>query len=206
MQKKTDIELVELVKSENNNDALKELINRHANIFYNVCASFCRSSKNFKYADIIKDVHLVIYHTAKSFNKDHFKKAKFSTFLCHYSRYFCLNTMKNRTKFSCFSSSNSETRLNYEEHEILDVLNNKYGNFENPENTDYVKYIFDILGRQKDKRLVKIFRMRFFPEYPGENTLKSIGNKFNFTSEQIRLMLNKTNKILKICLKREEVF
>jgi RNA polymerase sigma factor (sigma-70 family) len=196
----TDIELTEKIQKENCEDSLKELINRHQKLFFNFCSKFSREG-NFKYEEAIKDAPLVIWEAAKTYKSD--KNTKFSTFLGQYSKYYIYNSLNFKQKLSCLNISNSDNICSYAEHKDLDLLNNQNGNWENPSDLDTIRFIFEILNKQKDKRLSQIFKARFFPINKEESNIKNIAQKYSVTGMQIHNLLNHTFKILRFHLKKE---
>jgi len=148
-----DIDLINKVKKESNSDALKELENRHTGIFNQMVKKYYKHLIDFgaNPDDIINDKLFVIYKSALNFNPD--KNVKFSTWLGNQARYYCLN---------CINKQNNTISMDNENiNHIIENNQIKYENnlIINKENSDLV---FSILDRVKDKRICKVFKLRYF--------------------------------------------
>jgi RNA polymerase sigma factor (sigma-70 family) len=148
-----DIDLINKVKKESNSDALKELENRHTGIFNQMVKKYYKHLIDFgaNPDDIINDKLFVIYKSALNFNPD--KNVKFSTWLGNQARYYCLNCINKQTNTISMDNINMQNviennQIKYEK----DISINK-------ENSDL---IFSILDRIKDKRISRVFKLRYF--------------------------------------------
>jgi DNA-directed RNA polymerase specialized sigma subunit len=90
--------------------------------------------------------NLIIWNSAKSFSID--KNVKFSTWLANQVKYSCLNAINKKAK----------DRLVTTEDEILDILKNSVA--EDP-NDNLFEFTNNILSQVKDRRIKKIFSMRY---------------------------------------------
>jgi RNA polymerase sigma factor (sigma-70 family) len=148
-----DIDLINKVKKESNSDALKELENRHTGIFNQMVKKYYKHLIDFgaNPDDIINDKLFVIYKSALNFDPD--KNVKFSTWLGNQARYYCLNCINKQTNTISMDNINMQNviennQIKYEK----DISINK-------ENSDL---IFSILDRIKDKRISRVFKLRYF--------------------------------------------
>jgi RNA polymerase sigma factor (sigma-70 family) len=151
----TDLELILEVKDHCNSEALKELECRHTGIYNQMVKRYYRHMVDFGINpdDVINDKLLIIYKSALNFDPS--KNVKFSTWLGNQARYYCLN---------CINKHN--LLVNMDNHSVNNIIeknqiktSQKSDGFR--ENSDM---IFSILNRIKDKRIYKIFKMRYFNE------------------------------------------
>ena len=94
IQKLTDSALTDLIKRDNSEDALNELISRHSGIYVDMLKRFgmnCLTENQV--LDIMKDKDYTIYKAALEYDES---KAKFSTHLANKTKYMCL-TQKTKT-------------------------------------------------------------------------------------------------------------
>ena len=107
--KKEDLELVNNVREDNCQDSLKELINRHSALCYNVYQKYgsTLSSSGVFFDDVVKEKDYVIYKSAMSYNPD--RNTKFSTWVGNHARYHCLNLINQNQKYVAVNDST----LNY---------------------------------------------------------------------------------------------
>ena len=90
----TDLALTELIKENNDEEALDELISRHSGIYVDMLKKFgfkCLTHNQVQ--DIMQDKDYVIYKAALEYDAE---KAKFSTHLANKAKYMCL-TQKTKT-------------------------------------------------------------------------------------------------------------
>ena len=83
----TDSALTEMIRSENNEKALNELISRHSGIYVDMIKRFgsnCLTQNQIQ--DIMKDKDYTIYRAALEYDEN---KAKFSTHLANKTKYMC---------------------------------------------------------------------------------------------------------------------
>jgi len=141
------------VKSSNDEESLKELIRRHNPMCFSLYKKYSSALEisGVNLQDLISSKDFIIYQSAKSFNPD--KKSKFSTWLYNQIRYQCLNTI----------NSNKNTlpmeieKINF----LIDQASAKENNYSDKVK-DTNEYIFKILESCLDKRIVQIYKMRYF--------------------------------------------
>ena len=97
--KATDKELISNVIDSNCGDSFEELVFRHEKLYYKVCQKYATiiTSGDASLDDLLSDRNFVFFKCINSFNPN--KKAKFSTWVGNYTRYHCLNFIKNNCKY-----------------------------------------------------------------------------------------------------------
>jgi RNA polymerase sigma factor (sigma-70 family) len=183
-----DYSLIKLIKNRNCNDSFKELQDRHSNLYYSICNKF-RGRVDIE--EVYKDKDFVLYKAIMSFSDD--RGAKFSTWLGNYARYHCLNYIKNNYKY-----------VITDDDKITHFFNNKSIE-EHNQDTDHkgeLDYAFSILEGMSDKRIFKIFKMRYLHDGP-RLTWKEIAEEFNLTPQTIINLHTKGRRALKRKMKKK---
>lgn len=183
-----DYQLVEMVKNEDDEQALLELVNRHQAMFYNVVHKYSnvfQESGVYK-PDVLKDRDFIFYRTAKTYNPD--KKSKFSTWLGNYTRYECLNRITDSFKYDFYDPKEIEPLVNSNSTQpTLNEVN--------------VQDYLDLLDSFKDKRAYKIFKLRYFSGSRKPPTWKSIGKKMKISTQTALNIHNRAVSLIKSKLK-----
>ena len=143
-----DLELIDEVRNSGDSLCFKEIVNRHSGIYLQMVHSYApRETSIDNFYDLIdsKDSH--IYDAIQNYDEN--RNIKFSTYLGNHTRWLCLN------------SSNKKRHLPIEEN--FDCA------FETQEpkekaDQDILSEIFNQLESFEDKRIEKIFRMRYLSE------------------------------------------
>ena len=170
MENLSDIQLVKNIQCDRKTeDSLQELINRHSGIYLDIVHSYMKHCPFPDLRqDIINDKAITIYNTALKYDEN--RGAKFSTFLGNEARWKCLNTTNknkannkyveiNENKVSC-EKETEEVKTNFEE--------------------DVLQTVKEELANHPDKRIKKIFEMR----YSGHNKLtpwRKISDQMNLS-------------------------
>lgn len=141
-----------LVQSiQNNQDinvCLKELINRHSGIFYDIVNRYVPSnSKVCNKDDIFNERDYHIYYTALKYNPN--KGTKFSTFLGNETRFLCLNSYNKEKK----------RKIDYKTIEEINATNDLVD--DQKIDMQLLNEILYIIDKHPDSRVSKIFRMRY---------------------------------------------
>lgn len=144
----TDNQLIRKTKG-GCSESFNELINRHSNIFYKTCNKYISvlSNAGIQKQDVYDNKNIIFFDCIRSF--DHKRRIKFSTWLCNNTRFFCLNLINSRKKLFNFDNEDYKKISENTIHET---------NSENEENLAYAMFILDSL---KDKRIKKIFQLRY---------------------------------------------
>tara|TARA_Y100001963_G_scaffold129009_1_gene183857 strand:+ start:2477 stop:3073 length:597 start_codon:yes stop_codon:yes gene_type:complete len=184
MERKTDLELITTVKEENCSDCLQELINRHSPLCYDVCKKYSHvfSSSGVRSEDIMLEKDYLIYRSAMSYNPD--KKTKFSTWLGNQMRYLCLNSI-------------NKNRLIATDDDSINYIINK--NNETPEDDpkEKLEYLNNLLSQIKDKRVVRIFELRYSDQSRKKTPWNKVAKKVGVSTQTAINIHNKTVKMLK---------
>ena len=169
----TDSDLTKMIRDENDELALTELISRHSGIYVDMLKKFgfkCLTQNQIQ--DIMGDKDYVIYKAALEY--DH-TKAKFSTHLANKTKYMCL-TQKTKNK-------NSKISTNYE-----DVQFSQKDKPSTPDQScttnDSFDRVLNLIEKHKDKRLKVIFHERYFCGKRGKlKPWKEVAEKINLSAQ-----------------------
>lgn len=187
MQRKTDLELVEGIKNKNCSECLQELFDRHSGICVDVFSKY--SGALIKNSVILRDVleqkEYIIYKSAMSYDPS--KGSKFSTWLANQMRYFCLNSMnKNRLVATDEESMNCIVHArclhSYDEEGLLN---------------DKVDFVKNIISQVKDKRVKKIFNIRYFNGAAKKTPWAKIAKELGVSTQTAINLHNKTITLIK---------
>lgn len=182
----SDMTLIRKVKAKGCNESYKTLRSRHEKLFYKVCQIYLpiARTKGIKNEDILEEKDSIILKAITSYKNN--KNTKFSTWLGNCTKYFCLTAI------------NANNRLVSTEDDLLKiVIDSKVR--EDYRSEDFYKYdkefIFNILNNLKDKRISRVFELRYFDSYK-ENvkpTWSFIAKKIK-TSTQTAINLHERGK------------
>jgi len=151
---KSDLELVELVKSVASNEAFLEVCRRYENIFYKVCQKYATalSHSGINPQDVFEEKDFIIFHCISTFKKN--KRTKLGTWIGNYARYLCLNSI-NARRF-ILPTTDEDLKRHIEESQVSQDY------FENTNTTaEDFKYVLNILRQIKDPRILSIFKLRY---------------------------------------------
>ncbi len=147
----SDQELAFLVKENADSNALQELITRHSGIYMDMLKSYGAGNFNQnQLSEFIEQKDFVIYEAATEFDPE---RSKFSTFLANKTKYMCLSEKTRFQKNSKIVSLDDvecyqkDTRPSPDEDYIY---------------KDSMHKIMDMIKNHKDKRVEKIFQLRYF--------------------------------------------
>ena len=190
-----DTELISKIKSSNCSPSMEELIRRHKDLVYNTIHKFHKKNSSIDKYELLEDLHYIFFNSVNSF--DSTKGAKFSTWLCHMTRFHCLDFIKETANTIPI------------ENEDLDILNCKLDRFysEDSKNKDDKDYIITILGELKDKRILEIFKLRYLTGSTNKVTSWSeISKKLNLSISHVINLFERGKKILVKKLKSNDLF
>ena len=178
-KKTTDIQLTKKLKEEGCNESFIELSQRYENVFYKICQKYKNALQNvgIQPEDVYEEKNVVLLKCALSFDPD--RKTKFSTWLGNYAKFTCLNYINSKRYI--FNSETDELHRYVEENQqapTVEVF------------TEESNIIFSCLGRLRDKRIKKIFKMRYFYVSKKERTWKCISDEIG-VSIQTAINLHK---------------
>ena len=179
----SDDHLIERAKKSNCESSLIELSNRHSGLYFKILKKYSKSfsANNIDVNEVAAEKNLIIWNSIKSFNTT--KKVKFSTWLANQAKYHCLNTLNKKSKDRLVSTGD----------EILDYLKEMDDNtcFEN-----LFEFIENILDQLKDKRIKKIFSMRYSKE-DKKPSWCIVANKLNISTQTAINLHNRGISILR---------
>jgi RNA polymerase sigma factor (sigma-70 family) len=185
---KDDTSLIEKIQKDGCEESLKEIIKRHSPIFYDIYGRFSSLlySRNINTQDVIEDKNTLIWKSIQSYNPE--KKSKFSTWLANQTRYLCLNLLNQK--------------MNYVQMEEVELAR-RHEKASIPEEDNFLTIknnIFDVLDSLKDKRVSKIFELRYYSDKK-DRAWKEIGKSLNISVQTAINLHKKGKKIIKSRLK-----
>lgn len=147
----TDSDLTTLIREDNNEVALNELISRHSGIYVDMLKKFGSNclTKNQVY-DIMGEKDYVIYKAALEYDET---RAKFSTHLANKTKYMCL-TQKTKNKNNRFTSNFDEIQFCQKD--------KGYTPDQSCDMSDSFSRIINLIEKHQDGRLKIIFHERYF--------------------------------------------
>ena len=186
--------LIKNIKEKNDEYSLRELINRHAGLCFNIYKKYNNAfmASGVCVDDVVNSKDYMVYKSAISY--DETKNCKFSTWLYNQIRYQCLNSINENHKYIALDDQNLNFII---EKRALEFKNNNFGEFKD--------YIFELLENMQDERAKQIFKMRYF-EDKKNIAWAIIGKKLNISTQTAINIHNKTIDFLKKKLKSKNCF
>jgi len=169
----TDCVLTKMVKEENDEKALEELISRHSGIYIDMLKKFgfkCLTQNQVQ--DIMAEKDYTIYKAALEYDPN---RAKFSTHLANKTKWMCL-TQKTKNK-------NNKDFSNFED---IQYYQKDKGSTpaELCDTNDSFSRIINLIKKHKDKRLQTIFHERYFCGVGGKlKPWKEVAKKINLSAQ-----------------------
>ena len=186
----TDNELVQKVKEFKCNESLKELINRHGNLFFNIYSKYstylANSGVSFDSPQTEKDY--VIYKAAISYKPQ--KKMKFSTWVGNMTRYHCLHELQTSPEY-----------IPLEPEAIYSIMEDEQKTASYVPEMINVNDVFSHLKYLKDERVLEVFLLRYMDGQPQtwEKISKQMGisrqTALNIHNQGIDYLKNKFKNI-----------
>lgn len=188
-----DMILVKNIQEKNDEESLKMLINKHSAL----CNSLYKKYSNpmitsgVHLQDVIDQKDYIVYKSAMSF--DPCKNSKFSTWLYNQVRYQCLNCMNENSHYLTLETD----KLNYliEKHT---PIQKEYKNIN--------EYIMNIIESCADKRVEKIFKMRYMNGTNKKTPWNKIAKKLKISTQTAINIHNKAIKLLKTKVESKNSF
>lgn len=160
--------------------SFEKLMENHAKLFYKICQKYIPIFKQVgaPKEDMLEDINFVFYKSVMSY-KD-CGKSKFSTWLGNHTRYACLNHI------------NAYKNYNYLEESTLDIVAaNSFSSAsavaremeEKNKIKNDVDYVVSILAKMKDKRILKVYRLRYFSKDKEKPTWARIAKKLRVSTQ-----------------------
>ncbi len=191
----TDSALTDLIKAENDEGALEELISRHSGIYVDMLKKFGMNCLTHnQVSDIMNDKDYVIYKAALEYDET---KAKFSTHLANKTKYMCL-TQKTKNKNNKISSNFDDVQFSQKD--------NSYTPDEECKINDSFSRILNLINKHKDKRLKTIFHERYFCGRRGKlKPWKEVARKLNLSAQGCINIHNKAVKEISLKIDNEKI-
>lgn len=191
----SDKQLISAVKNEGNSEAFSEVCRRYQNLFYQICHKYNSRLSNCGICpkDMLDEKDAIILHCINTFNPS--KKTKLCSWIGNYARYLCLNSIAARKLI--VPASNEELYGHIEDKQT------HHNYFETHHNLEGSKdYIFNILSKIPDKRIKRVFKLR----YSGRDRMiwQDVAKKMKTTSQTAMLLHKKGLTLLKDELKNYE--
>ena len=194
-QQNNDLDLILNIKNNNCSDSLKSLEIKHSGICHQMIKKYQSVLNNFGISkdELDEEKIFVVYKSALNFNPD--KNVKFSTWLGNQMRYYCLNLINKNN--SGISMDDENIKYILEKNQIAI-----------PENFDKekIELILDILNQMKDKRMSKIFKLRYFNKTNKVSSWNAIGKKLKISTQTAINIHNKALKLINTKLNSQNCF
>lgn len=186
----TDKQLIKDIKKYSCSDCVSELRNRHIGLVVDLYGKYggVLTSLNFTPHDFNDEINHLVYTSAKKFDLRR-KKIKFSTYLGQMTKFFCLNKINELKKSKTIQS---------EPEDIIRIMDECHKDSDNQSlrSKEMCDYVLSLLDQFKDKRIIKIFNMRYFSGKYKTNW-NDIGLELNLTNQTCINIHNKAIKFLK---------
>ncbi len=162
------------------NESLSELIERHSALCFDIYKKYAPAltASGLCVQEMYKEKNFIIYKSAKSF--DPTRKVKFSTWVGNQVRYQCLNAINGNRLFPVEDSQ-------------LDYYIDQDAAREEKDFSNDVDFVFNILGQLKDKRVKKVFKLRYFGHPTKKMPWSQVAKKIK-TSTQTAINLHDRGK------------
>lgn len=198
MKNLSDEQLISNIRKKSQpNESLGELIDRHSGIYLDMVNAYSSASSPFiDRAELIEDKNYKIYEAAIKFDKN--KGAKFSTYLGNETKWLCLNTY-NKNKRKPLVTVDFIENIKCEE-DSVDSISDTI-------ESDLFNKVLNIIKTHPDKRVGKIFNMRYIK---GEKNKvmpwKKIGKKLQLSIQGCINIHNSAVKYIQNELKEDMKF
>lgn len=168
-----DPHLTDLVKEDDNEEALSLLITRHSGIYANMVKRYASKALSLnEINDIMNEKDYVIYKAALEYDES---KAKFSTHVGNKAKYLCLSkktASKKKNKMLPFDS------IEYAEESSEPLPDEKC------QLSESFIHIIRMINAHSDKRVKVIFKERYFGGERGKlKTWKNIGEQVGLSAQ-----------------------
>jgi len=187
-----DNTLIKRIQKDRDCESTTEIMRRHSNIVFSVINKFCRRNPYIKKEDLMDDKYSIFYQAIRTYKSN--KGAKFSSWLYIQTRFHILNNYKNADK--TYSVENK----------TIDDINNQNNIFQlcGQNNKDNLDFVRNLLDQMEDKRIKKIFKMRYFDGRGNKlKDWKSIGEEIGLSITRVislhkqgtEMLLKKINSV-----------
>lgn len=197
MTEHSDTELIDLVKTDRNPSLhLVKIIERHSGIYLDIINTYAsRDSVFIDRAELIKDKDYYIYQAVVKYDPS--RGAKFSTYLGNEAKWLCLNIYNKNKRHPVITS------------ETLDLTNPKFGLYtdstKESANRDSLGKVFQLVKAHPDKRVEKIFKMRYIIGKKNKvMPWKNVGKRMNLSIQGCINIHNSAIKSIRETIKDKE--
>jgi hypothetical protein len=154
-KQETDLQLVMNVKNLTfDNESLKELVSRHAPIFYKIKQRFAKGKNQENFLeDLSLNIDLLFYNVCIKFDPE--RKCKFTSMLTNEIRWMFLNAWKKH-KSRTFKLDPIEDHVKFLEDQALESEDLDEG-----KKSEILNRFRELVAAHKDKRVVEIFNLRY---------------------------------------------
>lgn len=185
LESKSDIFLIRKVQKDSCNESLKELVNRHSGMIFNIGKKYCPSC-NLDLNDLNDNKYWVIFNAIQSYNPQ--KGSKFSTWLGNQIRFFCLNHKNKNNKLIPTDNDSLEY-----------FINNLFKKEDAGNKKEVINKIIDLFNQISDPNTKNAIYYRYF--YNKERILNysEIADILKVTPQTV---LNWHNKFIRLAQKK----
>lgn len=184
-----DTALAYLVKFENNEEALGALISRHTGLCFSIAKKYISHPNitGVNRDEILCSKDKIIYESAKTYDKDKARGAKFSTWLGNCMKYHCLDTIYGNIR----TTSVDEDTLNF----LVESRARDSEDKSLQKNGETLEYIKEILSQIGDSSVRRVIELRYFSNQDKMLTFAEISKKMNAS---IQTTVNWHDKFIKL--------
>lgn len=182
----TDLELVNKCRCEYCSDCLKLLRKRHEGLLVQTINRYLKrlNEKGYSSSEILGDIDRVIWNSIEKFKPE---KSAFPTFLANCMRFHCLNILNSfKERSEKILDTTPEMMHNLHDTTYCEESNNK----------ELRNYTFNILNQLPDKRIKRIFKLRYFSGKK-KMSFKKIGKRVGITGWWASLLFQSGCKLLR---------
>lgn len=191
-----DNDLVENIKAENHlNESLQILMTRHMGICTKTALRYANvipSCSGISVQDLLNDRALIVYKAAQDYMPE---RAKFSTHLANRMRFHCLDTLQDSGRY-CSYEDKTLTYLVDSKQQIKPDLDYVF-------DSEQALYAFSVLESLSDKRIKKIFKLRYFGNHKKSMPWADIAKKMKLSPQGVIDLHNKGLDFLKVKFAKE---
>ena len=189
-----DNELVDLVKSEADSQALIELENRHSPLCYNIYKKYSApiAASGYYLPDMIDEKLNTIHSACLSFDPSF--KVKFSTWLGNQIRFKCLSILNKTNRF----------QTSIDDENVKTKIEDEISTNEDTEGKEVIEYCKHIIDQFSDSRIKEVFRLRYFND--GCPPWNEVADELNISTQTAIDLHRKGTKLLKEKLTSQQIF
>jgi DNA-directed RNA polymerase specialized sigma subunit len=160
---------------------LTELIGRHSALCFDIYKKYssAMAASGICVSEMYKERTFIIYKAAQTFDPS--RKVKFSTWVGNQVRYQCLNAINGNHLYPV-----DDSQLDY-------YVDKSAEESQSPDLSNDMDFVFNILDQLKDKRIKKVFKLRYFGHPTKKLPWSQVAGKIS-TSTQTAINLHERGK------------